>query len=675
MPILKKKYPRIGVYICHCGQNISSVIDIPKVREYVEKLPNVVVARDIRYACSDLGQSIIARDIKDYNLDRVVVASCSPRLHETVFKNLLESSDLNPYLFEMVNIREQCSWVHLDKEKATEKAIDLIRGAVAKSLFLEPIEKTRELVKENVVVIGAGIAGITSALTLANLGVNVYLIEEKPTIGGHMALLDKTFPTLDCSLCILSPLMVEVKNHDNIKLLTNSEVIDISGYVGNFKVKVKKKPRYVAEDKCVACGLCSEKCPVTVTDTDFNFSLSKRKAIYIPFPQAIPNAYVIDAENCLKLNKNVCGICERVCENNAINFSQKEEILEIEAGAIIIATGFNLFDARKKKEYNYGKYKNVITQMEFERILAADGPTSGKIVRLDNDEKPERIAFIQCVGSRDKRFNNYCSSICCLISIKQALLIKEKHPEIEVFVFYNDIRVTGKDAEEFYVRALEAGVKFIKGLVSEISKMDDKLRIKYENIMLGKYSELDVDMVILATALEPSISSLKIAKKVHLDTSYENNFFMESHPKLRPVETNVDGIFIAGCSHFPKSIQDTVNQANNAAVKAYEILKKGEIIIEEATAFVDKEKCNSCLFCMEVCPYDSIKLDTDGKPEVVDALCKGCGCCVAACPSGAIQQRYFTDVQLSSQIRAILYSKNKEYEKWLQTEANLLGKT
>ena len=657
MGLVKKRHPRIGVYVCHCGQNISSVVNVSEVRKYAESLPNVVLARENKYTCSDLGQSSIARDIKKHGLDRVVVASCSPRLHEIAFRDVLDESGLNPYLFEMVNIREQCSWVHPNnKKQATKKAKDLIRAAVARSTLLEPVDKIKKDVTKAVLVVGGGIAGITSALYLARVGIKTILVDKEPSIGGTMAKLDKTYPTLDCSLCTLSPKMVDVKKEENIRLYAYTDIVDIEGYVGNFNIRLRKKPRIVDEDKCIACGECAAACPVKVKD-EFNQRMNERKAIYIPFPQAVPNSYLVDVENCLYFKTRACRLCEKKCDKNAIDFSQKETYEELDVGAIIIATGFSLFDAKRKKEYGYSKYPNVVSNLDFERMLSADGPTKGKIKRPLDAKKPSSISFIQCVGSRDEAFNNYCSAICCMASLKQAMQVKEKNPEIEVNVYYNDIRAAGKDFEEFFGRCRQRGINFLRGLPPEVVEDPDSgdLFIRSEDLNMGRVLEKKTDLVVLAAGLEPSASVERLCKNLHLNQS-PDGFIMEAHPKLRPVDTNIAGVYIAGCAQYPKGIPESVAQGGSAAMAAAEIVLKDEIPMEATTAYVMKDKCSGCGLCVNVCPYDAIRLTKEGVVKINEILCKGCGSCAAICPSSAIAQTHFLDSQINAQIEALLES-------------------
>ncbi|HSD84052.1 MAG TPA: CoB--CoM heterodisulfide reductase iron-sulfur subunit A family protein, partial [Anaerolineae bacterium] len=422
----EKQQARVGVYVCHCGSNIAGVVDVVDVAKWAAKLPNVIVSREYKFMCSSPGQDLIEKDIKELGLNRVVVASCSPQLHEPTFRNACLRAGLNPYLFEMANIREQDAWVTTDKAEATKKAKALTAAAVSRVAYQEPLEALLVPIDSNVLVVGGGIAGIQAALEIADSGSHVYLVEREPSIGGHMAQFDKTFPTLDCSACILTPKMVNVGHHKNITLLTWSEVEAVDGYVGNFSVTIRKKARYVDESICTGCGVCQEKCPKKVIDEVFEAGLGYRKAIYTPFPQAVPNYPVIDRENCTYFIKGTCKACEKFCAPGAIRFDQKDEILTVKVGNIILATGYDLFDARQVSNYGYGRLPNVFTSLEFERLTNAAGPTSGKVVLRDGKTAPKAVGIIHCVGSRDKNYNNYCSVICCMQGLKFAHLVHEK---------------------------------------------------------------------------------------------------------------------------------------------------------------------------------------------------------------------------------------------------------
>jgi len=650
--------PRVGVFVCHCGLNIAGAVECEEVTEYASRLPDVVFSKDYKYMCSEPGQQLIKDAIKENKLNRVVVASCSPKLHEPTFRSLLEEAGLNPYFFEMANIREQCSWVHLkEPKKATKKAEDLTKMAVAKARLLRPQEKITVPVTRRALVIGGGVAGIQSSLDLADQGFKVYLVEREPSIGGHMAMLDKTFPTMDCSICILAPKMVDAGRHPNIELLTYSEVLEVSGYVGNYKVKILKKPKYVYEDKCNACGDCIDVCPVEIPD-EFNQGLNWRKAIYVPFAQAVPASYVLDTKSCLGLAPIACGECLKVCDRDAIDFDMNPEILEVEVGAIIVATGFDVVDPTKLRKYGYGIHENVITTLEFERLINAGGPTQGELIRPSDHKRPQTVAFIQCVGSRDEKIGNrYCSNICCMETIKDALLIKEHWPETQIVVFYTDIRAFGKGFEDLYQRAREEGVLFIRGKTSNIfeEKETKKVIIEAENTLLNEPIEYEAELVILSIGLEPRKDAAQIQHLLRTPLT-EEGFFMESHPKLKPVDTPLDGIFICGCSESPKDIKDSVTQASGAASRASRLLSAGAVEVEAITSFVDVEKCKKCGLCTKVCPYNAIRVEEIGKTpaNIVEVACKGCGTCVAECPSGALDQKHFTYGQIIAQIEAAL---------------------
>lgn len=653
--VAQQPQPKIGVFLCHCGSNIAGVIDIPSLVKYASNLPNVAVAKDYRYMCSDPGQDLIKKCIKEKGLNRVVVGACSPTLHEPTFRRVLETMGVNPFFFDMANIREHCSWVHTNQQaKALEKAKDLISMAVARAAELEPLEAKEAKVKPNVLVIGAGIAGIQAAQDIADAGFKVYLVEKQPSIGGHMAQLDKTFPTLDCSSCILTPKMSVVGRHPNIELLTYSEVKEVEGFVGNFTVKVERKPRYVIESKCTACGECANVCPIKGPD-EFNARLAKRKAIYIPFAQAVPNAYVIDANRCLMIKRSKCGKCKEACEAQAIDFEMKPELLELEVGAIIVATGFQLFDGGRVPEYGYSKYPDVRTNLEMERMLSAGGPTEGKIIRPSTKKKPKHIAFVQCVGSRSERYNPYCSRICCMAALKQARQIREKYPDIQVTIFYIDMRAFGKGYEEFYeTTAREYGVQIIRGRVSEVRRSfeDDQLVIRAEDTLLGEPIEAKADMVVLSCGLEPFDGAAQLSRLLGIQRSADG-FLMEAHPKLRPVDTNTDGIFICGAAQGPKDIPDAVAQAKGAAASSLAMVTAGKVVIQPYAAVVNEDLCAGCGVCESSCPYSAVKLE-ENTAKVTEAQCKGCGTCAVACPNEAIAPQHFTMQQILAQIDALL---------------------
>jgi heterodisulfide reductase subunit A len=646
--------PKIGVFICHCGSNIAGVIDIPTLVEYAATLPHVVIAEDYRYMCSDPGQDLIRERAREKGLNRVVVAACSPTLHEPTFRRVLESMGLNPFFFDMSNIREHCSWVHTHEEEAAlEKAKDLVNMAVARAAKLEPLEKKEVDVKANVLVVGAGISGIQAALDIADAGYQVYLVEKEPSIGGHMAQLDKTFPTLDCSSCILTPKMSLVGQHPNIELMTYSEVREVEGFVGNFQVKVERKPRYIIEDKCTACGDCLEVCQVNVPD-EFNAGLGWRKAIYIPFAQAVPNSYVLDTDHCLGMTPIACGKCKDACEAEAIDYEMKPEIIELNVGAIIVATGFELFDAMQQLEYGYGKYPDVMSNLEMERMLSAAGPTEGKIIRPSTMKKPKHIAYIQCVGSRNERYNAYCSRVCCMAALKQARQVREKYPDIKVTVYYIDMRAFGKGYEEFYeTTAREHGVTFVRGRVSEIrgSFESDRLVVRAEDTFLGEPVEAEVDIVVLSCGIQAPTDQAELARVFGIQRSADG-FFLEAHPKLRPVDTNTDGIFIAGAAQGPKDIPDSVAQAKGAAASALALVASGRVAVQPYAAVVNEDLCAGCGICEASCPYGAVEV-VDNRAKVIEAQCKGCGTCAAACPNQAIAPQHFTMEQIIAQLDAL----------------------
>jgi len=652
---------RIGFYVCHCGVNIASMIDVEAVARYAAKLPNVAISRNYKYMCSDPGQELIQQDIADHRLNRIVVAACSPLLHEHTFRKATAAAGLNPYYFQMVNIREHNSWVHTNREEATRKAMAQVRAAIYRVPLHKPLEVKKVPINPNVLIVGGGIAGIHAALLLANAGKQVYLVEREPTVGGHMAKFDKTFPTLDCAMCVLSPKMAAVGNHPNITLWTYSEVAKVDGYVGNYKVTVRRKPRYIIEDLCTGCQECVDNCiykEPKFPDT-FNLGLSKRKPVYLPFPQAVPPVVIIDPETCIELKTGKCKkTCVEACgDRKAIDLKQKEELREIEVGTIIIATGFKTFDPRRTPYYGYGVYPNVLTSLEVERFLNASGPTGGELV-LNNGQKPKRVAIVHCVGSRDENTNKWCSRVCCLYSLKLAHLIKER-TEAEVYNFYIDIRAPGKSMEEFYTRVCEEGVQMIRGKVADVypdtsNGSNGRLIVQAEDTLMSRILKVPVDMVVLSVGLEPHADTEQVRRMFNMSCSAEG-WFLERHPKLAPVSTFTDGIFLAGCCQGPKDIPDSVAQAGAAAAEAFSLMDKGHIEQEPNTAYVLEEECSGCKSCIPLCPYTAISFLEDKKKAYInEALCKGCGTCVGSCPSGSIVQNLFEDEEVFREIEGLL---------------------
>ena len=658
---------KIGVFVCHCGSNIAATVDVKKVVEMALLEQGVVHAEDYPYMCSEAGQSRIAAAIAEKGLTGIVVCSCSPRMHEATFRKAAERAGLNPYMVEIANIREHCSWIHKDMAEATEKATILMRAAVAKVHLNAPLQAGESTVTKRALVIGGGIAGIQTAIDIADAGYHVDIVEKTPSIGGRMSQLDKTFPTLDCSACILTPKMVEAAAHENITIHTYSEVEKVSGFVGNFTVDIRKKARYVDINKCTGCGVCQEKCPSKKSPNEFNRGLNNRSAIYTPFAQAIPNVPVIDTTACIKFKTGKCGVCEKVCQAGAINYAQTDEIITETYGAIVVATGFDTIKLDKYGEYAYGQSKDVITSLELERVMNAAGPTKGHLERLSDGKAPKEIVFIQCVGSRcsDDRGKPYCSKICCMYTAKHAMLIRDKYPDTNVTVFYIDVRTPGKNFDEFYRRAVEDyGVNYIKGQVGKvIPQADGSLLVQGVDLLDQKQILKKADMVVLATAIEPNPDVRKIATMLtaSIDT---NNFLTEAHPKLRPVESPTAGVFLSGVCQGPKDIPETVAQAGAAASKVIGLLAKNKLKTNPCTAKSDELPCNGCSTCANVCPYGAITYETklindhgireDRRVAVVNnALCQGCGACTVACPSGAMDLQGFSNRQILAEVDAI----------------------
>ena len=664
---------KIGVFICHCGENIGATIDCEKVAAEAAKFDGVAFATDYKYMCSDPGQSLIRKAIEEQKLDGVVVAACSPRMHEPTFRRACSEAGLNPYLCEMANLREHCSWVHEKGEPTTAKAIDIVRGLVEKVKRNKPLKPIEVPITKKALVIGGGIAGIQAALDIANCGHQVILVEKEPSIGGHMSQLSETFPTLDCSQCILTPRMVEVAQHPNIKLYTYAELEHLDGFIGNFKATIRLKAKSVDEKICTGCGLCTTKCPQKRIPSEFNAGLGLRTAIYVPFPQAVPNKPVIDKKHCNYYKRGKCKICEKTCPTGAICFDKEDEFVTEDIGAVVVATGFNVLGTEFFPEYGYGRYKDVITGLQFERLASASGPTSGEIRRPSDGTMPKKIVFIACAGSRDPAKGiHYCSKICCMYTAKHAMLYQHKVHGGESYVFYMDIRAAGKNYEEFVRRAIEDdGVNYVRGRVARIYEKDGKLIVKGVDTLMGAQPvEIEADMVVLATDGVSDEGAEELAQRLHV--SYDPyKFFAEAHPKLKPVETNTAGIYVAGACQAPRDIPETVSMASGAAAKVAALFSSDKLVREPLIAVVNRmappvySTCVGCFMCQTACPYQAIEReeikDRGGNvvktvARVNPGLCQGCGTCVAFCRSKSIDIQGYSNDQMYAEVMALLHT-------------------
>lgn len=637
---------KIGVFVCHCGLNIAGTVDVKAIVEEIKKYPGVAHAENYIYMCSDPGQSLIRKAIQEKGLDGLVMSNCSPSLHLNTFRKVAISEGLNPYHAEVANIREWCSWPHSKApEIATRKALNIIKATIEKvrlNLELEPmvVPLTRK-----VVIIGAGVSGMQAALDIADSGFPVTLVERQPHIGGHAVQLSGLVVTLDDALCSLNTMLHQVAQHPNIDLLTYTEVIDVEGYVGSFKVKVLQKPKLVDWSKCDNCGQCLPVCPVQVP-AEFERGLSQRGAIYRSYPESVPGKPVIDADRCLQFKGEACDRCLKICPHQAINFSQPPQTQTIDCGAMIVATGYDLYPQARLTEY--APDPDLLDSLQFERLLASNGPTGGQVRRPSDGKIAQEVVFIKCSGSRDPEHHlPYCSRICCMYTAKQAILYKQKHPTGQAYVFYMDIRATGKGYEEFVKAGTEAQqILYLRGRVSKIYRDGDKLKVLGADTLTDRMVEIEADLVVLAMAATGAVGSRDLGKKLNIITdSY--GFASEAHLKLGPLETLTAGIYLCGSAPSPKDIPDSIYQGSGAACKVLSLFSRKELLHNPEVAHADADVCSGCGLCESICAYQAPKVHPWLRIALVnEALCEGCGACAGLCPSGAMQLRNFSNKQL-----------------------------
>ena len=642
---------KLAVFLCRCGSNIADTIDIDALRKKYEADGIPLVEVD-DHLCSEQGVFDLIEKVKKSKAKRVVIAGCSPLLHRELFSDAVKEAGIDPGHLHMANIREQCSWVHYDDpETATKKAAAIIDTGIAKIRDSIPIHTHRSPITQRVMIVGGGVAGITSALELADSGIETVIVEREGFLGGHMAKWDKLFPTFDCSICILGPLMARLARHEKVRIITLAEVVDVRGNVGHYRVTVKQKPRYVDIESCTGCNRCIEVCPVEVAD-DYNSGLGKRKAMVRPSIDAVPIAPYIDPENCIG-----CQSCSGVCEPKSLRYDEVEQTEVIEVGAVVLATGFEPFDPTMVEEFGYGQIPDVITSLELERLVNPEGPSGGKLVRPSNGEPPRNIVFVPCVGSRSHRFNRpYCSRVCCTAAVKEVMQVKQQLPDCEAYVFYSDLRVFGKGQEELYVRASdEYKINFIRGNIGDVvhNPVSDTITVRAEDTLLRRMLDFEVDLVVLMIGMDAEPSNVDLSRmfKNPLD---ENGFFLEQHPKLGPSTTASKGVFLAGVSQGPKDIADTVAHAGLAASKVKTLLSSGDIITEACIPSFNEGLCISCRLCEKICTPQAIKFNDHNYPEVDLAACRGCGACAAACPSGALDLPCLSNEQLENATKAAI---------------------
>jgi len=643
--------PKIALFLCECSTNISNFIDLQAVADWAESTKDYCFIDVCNLLCSPDGKKFFAEKLVEHKPDGIIVAACSPKLHEKTFQDVAEEVGINMSRVQMANIREDVSWVTKDKAKANEKAKAMIKAALQRVILAEDLEKVTMEAIPDVLIIGGGIAGIEAALTASKAGRKVYLVEKDVSLGGSVIKTEEVAPNMECSPCLLAPRLSEIRDDPNISVLTNSEVTDVLGFYGNFMVKVSKKARYV-EESCIGCDACFEVCPVTLK-SEFHLGLGNRKAIYVLFPGSVPAAAVIDKQHCKHFIDNSCDACVSACPFNSINFDEKDEELEINVGALVVATGSKDGDVSNFAELGYGKIKNVYTLPEFERLASSNGPTGGK-VQLRNGKQPSSIAVIHCAGSLRDDGISYCSGTCCVDATKVGELVRKQIPEAKVFNVHNDLVFVGPKENAFYRKQVKEGTQFIKCSdlkTIQIKEKGDKIFINGNG-----FKSIKADMVILATGLEPASGTNELADMLNIDLG-KDGFFKADHDLLNETGSALEGVYIAGCSAGPCNVATSVTRARSAVGDIISKLVPGrEIELEIMISVIDEDKCGACKLCISVCPYKAISFDEEKNISIVtEAICRGCGTCVASCPSGAAKAKHFTDDQIYAEIGGLLY--------------------
>jgi heterodisulfide reductase subunit A2 len=641
---------KIGVYVCECSGNISEKVDVADLAKHFAGKGDNIIAGSHALLCSEAGKAFLDEEIRKNGVERLVVGACSPRQHEQTFRDVLENAGLNPSLVQLANIRELCAWSTEDGKAATEKAIALVNAALERVAFHVPLEKKEISVNPDVLVVGAGVAGMVAALSLAQKGRKVYLVEKTPWIGGAVVKYEDVFPNLECAPCMLEPIEDEILHNDKIELMTNSTVEEVKGFYGNFDIKIKKKARYVELESCFGCEACYEVCPVSVPNM-YNDGLNQRKAIYTSAAGLLPNVPTIDTENCVRFKGKECTACQESCGFAAVNYDDKDETIECTVGGIVIATGFELFDCSRLPQYGYKDNDNVVSTLELERIISSNGPTGGEVII--GGKTPASVAIIHCVGSRSKETCNYCSGICCLSSLKLSHLLRKNVEEIKVTHIHSDLCLPGKNEWDFYNKVVSEGAQFTR--VGSI----EKLKVEKENggliIKDGEKKYGPFDTVVLSPAIVPCKDSARLSELFLVDLD-EHGFLSEAHNRIGPASTNTKGVFLAGCVQGPKDIQGSVVQSQAAAGGILSVLIPGEKLeLEIATAMIDGERCTGCRICNSLCPYKAISFsEEENVSSINEVLCHGCGTCVAACPAGVITHKQFTKQQLLAEMMGVL---------------------